>query len=479
MHATEPRKRAAPRRALVAASILALAAGGTAFGFWAWSRFGVPSDPVEIWTDVPEMALVAERFNASQDRFVVDLRYEADLSGALREARRAPSLAVGRFLKSSQVRDRFQSLDYLFGELAVNQAAFYPSLLALGNIDGRQLLLPVSFNLPALVFLREGVGRAAAPSAPAPAAARTAGAAGTARQASAQPASPPGASVSPLAELELDFLLSMEDLARLAPTFNLKQKESYVRMGFSPRWDPDFLCIVASSEGASFREGKPLGFDEQGLRRAVDGLREWSATANGGGEAEDDYQFKYLYTPPYTYLAERRALFAYMRSDEYFLVPEEKRAGLDFRWFEAKGAVPIDEGIVYAAILRKGRNKAGAEAFLSHLFREESQESLLAASRATRAMESFFGVAGGFSALRAVNEKAFPAYYPGLVGRLPPADALSAPNILPGDWPLIKSEVLGPWLVDASGKAPGAAFEPARELGRRIAEFYEKQAAAR
>ncbi len=111
-----------------------------------------------IWTDVPEIAIYAELFNREQDRFRVEVVWKTELARELKDTRAAPALAIGHFLKSSIIRDRFQALDYLFGELTVHQAAFYPGLLNLGKIGGQQLLLPLSFNLPAIIFRK--IGRA-------------------------------------------------------------------------------------------------------------------------------------------------------------------------------------------------------------------------------------------------------------------------------------------------------------------------------
>lgn len=107
---------------------------------------------------------------------------------------------MGRYLKSSVTRDRFQSLDYLFGELTVNQASFYPSLLAFGNLDGRQILLPVSFDLPALIFAQGGS-----------------------------------------ANSKGKFLLGLDDIAAEAHAYNKANAGSATRMGFSPRWDQSCL----------------------------------------------------------------------------------------------------------------------------------------------------------------------------------------------------------------------------------------------
>ncbi len=397
---------------------------------------GPEAGPAELWTDVPELALAVELFNASQDRHLVVLRWQPSLAEAIRQAKLPPALAVGRYLKSQELRERFRRLDGLVRELELGREAFYPALLELGNIEGRQLLLPVSFNLPAIVFAR-----------------------GAARVGD-------------------DFVLGMADMAPAAAAYNRKEGGAYSRMGFSPRWDPGFLALLVSAEGAGFREGKPLAWDEGGLAAGLAAASSWVSSTNGPAEEEDEFQFKYLYTPAYQYAASGRTLFACVDSSEFFTIPEEKRASLDYRWFAASGgSVPVSEDIVYAAVPRAGKGQRAARAFLAWFFREDSQRALLELSRETRAIDASFGVAGGFSSIRAVNEKVFPLYYSALVGHMPPAGALAAPKVLPSDWPELKAEALGPWLVEATGrKVPPA--DPGAELAARIAE-QRKRAAQR
>ncbi len=388
------------------------------------------SGPSVIWTDAPEMSLYAELFNAAQSRYRMDVQYKADLAGAVRDSDLAPDLAIGRYLKSSIVRDRFQSLDYLFGELTVNQAAFYPSLLGLGNLGGRQLLLPVSFDLPAIVFAREGQANSGG-----------------------------------------KFLLGLEDIAAEAGAWNKLKNGSYTRMGFSPRWGPDFLVYAAQALGADFREGRPIAWNEAGLDSAVEKLRGWTQAANGSAANEEDFQFKYLYTPAYKYLADGRALFAFMQASDLFLVPEEKRASLDYRWYAQGGLVPVSSDIVFAAIPRGAHNKPAAEAFLKWFYRDDNQKAMLENGRKTRAIEGSFGIAGGFSAVRSVTERVFPLYYAALVGHLPPSEALAAPGVLPNDWPELQGKVVAPWLLATSAIGPGSPGKPGDELAARFAVY--------
>jgi hypothetical protein len=162
-----------------------------------------------------------------------------------------------------------------------------------------------------------------------------------------------------------------------------------------------------------------------------------------------------------------------MKSSDLFLVPENKRDELDFRWFAAAGLVPVSEDIVYVAVSRDGAGREAAEAFVAWLFREDSQAALLELSRRTRAMESNFGVGGGFSSLRAVNEKAFANYYPSLLGHMPPSSSLAPPAALPEDWPSLKAEVLGPWLLKATASS-GPVEDSSAELAARLAEYRKK-----
>lgn len=396
-----------------------------------------PTEIAAIWTDEPGLALAVEIFNGSQARHRVELRWEADLVRAIRAANHPPSIAVGRRLKGSSVRSRFRSLDYLFDRNVVNKESFYKDVLALGFSEGRQQLIPLSFNLPAIVFAKTD---------------------------------------SPAGD---DFTIALGDMAPPSLAFSATAPGTAgrkPRMGFSPRWDAAFLTLAVDTGGASFRQGKgELSWDGDGLDRAIEEIRAWISRVDGSAAAADDYQFKYLYAPAYQYLKEGRALFAYMRSSDFFLIPEDKRSSLDFRWFSSGGRVPIGDDVLYLAIAKDAPGRAAAEAFVAWLFGEGAQASILELSKRTRAMESHFGVAGGFSSVRAVNEKLFAEYYPSLLGHMPPASALAGPPALPEDWEELKTDVVGPWLlaVTASSSPP---VDAGAELSAHLSDYRKKGA---
>jgi len=384
----------------------------------------------ELLTDVPQMALYAAAFNSSQSRYKIHVVYDETVAETLGARERKPALVIGRYLKNSASRSNFQALDQLFSELVINQSAFYGNLLELGSADGRQLLLPVAFNLPLIVFDRN------------------------------QDAS-----------MSDGFIIEIAELERKATALNKPTKGGFSAMGFGPRWSPDFLFSVMDLEDAGFREGAPLKWNSSGLASGLAALRAWSERANGSALKEEEFQFKYLYLPPYKSVEEGRIGFAAMNSSAFFSIAEERRTTLSFRWLAKDARIPVDESVVYAGICRRGEGRQAAEAFLTWFFSEDTQRAMLEDARRYRSMESSFGIAGGFSSIKAVNEKLFPLYYPSLLGKLPPAHYLRAPGVMPSRWDEIKEAIVLPFLLEATGPNhppdPNAALEARLEAWRK------------
>lgn len=384
-----------------------------------------------MWTDRPEFVAYAEHFNATQSRHKLEVFYKEAPAQALIGADDVPDLVVGSWLKSASTRAFFTPMDFFFEDLLLIENSFYPSLLKLGNLEGKQYLLPVSFNIPAFIFSRENS-----------------------------------------AIVAKSFTLSPEDVKALGKTYNERKDAYFTRMGFSPRWDDEFLFVFATLYGASFREGTPLAWDDAALERAISLVKSWTTEANGDAAAEDDFAFKYLYDPAPKLAASGRILFAYMTSDRLFTVPGELRATLDFRWIARDSSIPVVEGAAYLGMCKKGKARNAANAFVQWFYKEETQRQLLDLSKRYRTTESVFGIADGFSAIKSVNEQIFPLFYPGLLGHVPPEDYILAPNILPKDWTTLKRRVVLPYLHDRCGavepKGKGAA------LGERIEDWYRQ-----
>jgi hypothetical protein len=390
------------------------------------------SSTAELRTDVPQMAMYAAAFNNSQDRYRIHVDYEIKLAESLAGTGKKPALAIGRYLKNSQSRSNFLAMDHLFSELMIRQNSFYTSLLEPGNIDGRQLLLPVSFNLPLIVFKKD------------------------------------------MDQSMTDgFVINLDELEKKSAELNKLVKASSTNMGFGPRWFPDFLYATVILSGAEFKEGSPLKWNRTNLEAGIAYLRTWSERANGSALKEDEFQFKYLYLPRYRSVEEGRIGFAAMRSHDFFVIAEERRSSLSFRWLAKDNMVPVDDDIVYVGLCRDGAGKQAAETFLKWFYAEETQRSLLAEARHQRSMESSFGIAGGFSAIKAVNEKLYPLYYPSLLGKMPQADNLKSPGVLPSGWTEIKESIVLPFLLEATG--PNPAPDPTASLESRIREWMKKR----
>ena len=269
------------------------------------------------------------------------------------------------------------------------------------------------------------------------------------------------------------FTVDLAELEEKGAAWNLESKGSWTKMGFGTRWSTEFLYSVMRLFDTNLREGEPLKWDEAALDRGLAFLRGWTERANGSALREEEFQFKYLYLPANKSVQDGRIGFAAMDSAEFFVIPEERRSSLSFRWLAMEETLPVSDGMVYAGICRRARGKNAAEAFLKWFYSEETQKSILEDARRFRAAESSFGIAGGFSAIRAVNEKLFPLFYPSLLGKLPPAKYLEAPPILPAAWPEMKEEVLLPLLLEATGPNPPA--DPGAALEARLQAWVKRR----
>ncbi|MDR1900277.1 MAG: extracellular solute-binding protein [Treponema sp.] len=381
-----------------------------------------------LWTDRDEFAIYAEYFNAGQDRYKVETRYFDSPAQRLTGTGENPDIVVGSWLKSASTRTLFRPLDGFLRNDTIPPEGFYARILQLGNIDNKQYLLPVSFNIPALIFFR---GRDEPPSNP--------------------------------------FTIGFEEMKRRGREYNVEQKGVFTRMGFSPLWNDQFLFVTAALFNSSFREAAPLAWDAQALERSMSFVRDWIAEANSSVQAVEDFSFKYFYDPPAKLVLSGRILFAYMESDALFTLMAERRSDLDFRWIAENDTIPMIEGTVYYGIYKKGKAKKAAAAFTRWFFQAETQRMLLERSRDNRMLETGFGIGGGFSAMRQVTEQIFPQFYPILLGHMPPKDFLSPPHILPRNWTAIKEKVILPYLHERVRSEDRNEIRP---LERRIADWY-------
>jgi ABC-type glycerol-3-phosphate transport system substrate-binding protein len=239
-------------------------------------------------------------------------------------------------------------------------------------------------------------------------------------------------------------------------------------MGFSPDWNNDFLFVSTSLLNVSFREAEPLDWDESTLIEALEYEKAWIAEANNGIQEVDDFSFKYFYDPPVKLVAKGRILFTYMDSAEFFTLDTEQRSNLDFRWLAEQNSIPLIEGTVYYGIYNSGNSTKGAEAFTQWFFQPDTQRLFLENNKKRQLNEIFFGITGGFSAMRNVTEEIFPQFYPSLLGHIPPDAFLHPAAILPQNWLTVKERVILPYMHEYI-RAKGNTIRP---LERRITDWY-------
>jgi hypothetical protein len=386
--------------------------------------------PLVLGTDRPELASFVEQFNAQQPDLRVQLRYLSSPVEALHRDQDVDLLIGTRLAGAGEAR-ALEPLEDLFRGNRLARADFYTPLLAAGAPERRQVLLPLAFCLPAVVFLPYNLGEA-----------------------------PPNLGIP------LDFL------RRSAGAYNQRVRDVLVREGFSPLWDPEFLLAAAELGGARFHEASPgsLEWNARALEEAIAYLRGWVQETNGGVEAEAAFAASYLYLPPGRLLDEKRIQFYLLRSCDLMRVLDEQKEEADFRWLAGPDKILVGDEILFAGIPRSSRRKGQARAFLLWLFQGETQSRLLEIGRRQRL--GVFGIAGGFSGLKSVNELAFPQYYPRLIGRIPPEELLQVPGPLPEAWLEMKTQVIVPWLREAVSAVTTGS--PA-DLGERLKAYRQNK----
>ena len=79
-----------------------------------------------------------------------------------------------------------------------------------------------------------------------------------------------------------------------------------------------------------------------------------------------------------------------------------------------------------------------------------------------------FGICSGFSSIKSVNERVYPAYYKTLLGKMPSEESLVAPLPLPSRWESLKERVIIPYLSEATNTENTSAI---KSIDERIAAW--------
>ena len=364
---------------------------------------GCSPTAVVLWTNAPDLVPAVELYNASQSDHIVELVYRADLDSALRLAETPPDLVVGTSIADQATTRLLQPLDRLMRR-ELDAESFYADLLATGARNGRQYLLPVSFNLPIIYFSGS------------------------------------------LPEIDRSIIISPHELQERSEAFNAAEDNEWVRLAYSPIWNPTFLYQYLRTMGFQGHEAEN-GAPAWQADALVDGIAAAQAwiDGHGGREADRTFQQKYLYDPQIELVRRGRVAYGYDASDRFLARSDARREGLGFRWLGTDGAIHVLEEVVYAGIPTGAGSRRGAERFLTSLLTEEQQAVVM--ESVLRKRVNSFGFAGGFSSLWRVTERHLPVHYPELAGRIPPAAWLRFAPASPRHWDSIVREVVEPWLM--------------------------------
>ena len=365
-----------------------------------------------IWTDNSEFVQYAEIYNESHKTKAV-LVYKEDLAASLPPMRDElmPDVIAGSWLRNSRVKRNFVPLDFLFERRYLTSSAFYSVLLEAGTTSHRQYLLPVNFNLPAIIFSAENEDR-----------------------------------------LETSYTISLEQLRKTGATYNKKnKKDKYTAIGFAPQSSRQFLYTVAKMKRADFRQGAGNSFlwNQDALSESISFLKEWISTENTSPAVENDFVYKYLSETDDKRVTGGRTLFSYMTSDKLFQLSKEQLSQLGFRWLENEGTIPVEDSMIMTGISAKSAHKADAAEFISWLFTPDTQRSIMERKARMNLNNMQFGIAGGFSAVKDVTEQILPVYYTQLLTNIPQADSFYVSSKKPRNWEQIKANAVIPYITES------------------------------
>lgn len=375
--------------------------------------FSCSSKKIVIWTDRAEVVSCVELFNLSSKNVKAVVVYKENLASALPPAKdeESPDILIGSMLKNSSVKHNFAPLEPVLGRTQVNPESMYSPLLEYGKSGKTQYLLPVSFNVPLVIFDEQK-----------------------------------SAFVPESKNLEFS------KLGEISAAFNEKNERGiFTKMGFAPSWNQEFLYEYAKSHGAEIKEkGNAISWNQVNLDAAAEKLKTWTSEKNASTSEEQDFAFKYLYMSVQKQVLSGKSLFAFTTSGDFFSLPSDQTFGVDFRWLSNSSKIALEDEIVMLGVYRKSTNTKNAFDFVIWLFKAETQKSILERNQNMHLDITTFGIFGGFSSIKNVNEQIFPSFYKNLLGNVPRENELVCPNPLPPRWKSLKERVVLPFLSDAT-----------------------------
>ncbi len=388
-------------------------------------------EAIVIWTNDFSVVSYVELFNHTHTDARAIAVYKENPIQSIPPAKNeaTPDIIIGPWLKSSSTRKNFSPVDYLFAESELVRSEFYTQLIDYGVINDKQYLLPVSFNLPTMVFS--------------------------------------------LKNEELIFtehFLTLEQIRDIAADYNKTNAQgNFTAIGYAPSWNNNFLYLATKLNGASYSEkGPSFSYDSKAIDSTIDFLKNWTKDINESTTTESNFHFKYLYTSDSRQVSIDRCLFTYMPSNEFFTLSNEQSSELSFRWISKNNSIPVEDNVITMGLFKHSKNKQQAEKFITWFFDQKNQKDMMDRLNNMNIDSKSFGIAGGFSALKSVNEQVYPSFYRQLLGNVPSQNHFEVPSILPSHWISIKEKVIIPYL---SASTNTDLEEKPKTLEERIQEW--------
>jgi hypothetical protein len=345
-----------------------------------------------VMTDQKDMILIAEYYNASQDRIRLVLTYD-DYISYDDVTREKPDLVIGKDLNNPLFIEGFSPVS--------PEEGIYPILLRNRNAEGDTTLVPLAFDLPVIVY-RKG-------------------------------------------EADLPFMMNGEDLKREGSARNREKESLFTHMGFSPLWNSDFLYWYLSSLNISFYGEGDFQYDREKLSAGISSIRDWVSESNVSLEREKYFSDKYRYIPDYKLLQKGLIDFVPMMFSEYSALPGKETASLTYSWFGNGERIPPLDAVFAGIPLDSDRKKEG-EGFLSWLLSGKNQKDLI---RYKGIVSPGFALFDKFSSRENINRLFLPDAFPGkLNDRIFLSEQMGELPREPENWSAIRKQVLTPWLED-------------------------------
>lgn len=372
---------------------------------------------IVIWTSNSEFAPYVELYNETHNQKAV-LVYKENPAASLPPLsdELQPDIITGPWLRNDKTSHNFRSLNFLFDRQFITSNSFYYSLLKSGASSGVQYLLPVSFNLPVVIF-----------------------------------------SSANESKVSDKYTITLDEMQNAGKSFNRQDKRGrYTNIGFAPQSNEEFLYKVVSVKGAAFKEGKnhTFAWNKDGLSSSLAYLNDWITKCNTSTEIESDFVYKYLSVTDDKRVTSGRTLFAYTTSDKLFQLSNEQLSKVDFRWLKQDDSIPVEDHMIMMGISRNVKNMNGASDFISWFYSIETQKAILERKNNMNLEINTFGIAGGFSSVKEVNERLLPVYYTTLLSNIPQAGTLKVPEKKPAQWELYKNKVVMPYLKEVISSSP-------------------------